>query len=403
MATRYVENYRFNDMTDAQTIQAAIEALEDGDTLVFNKKTEIKDESTGAVIGYDTTYVLDAPVDFTRCNVGDDETPVIVNKTRKYLTINGNGCTVCGSDSFIETYGKTGTGNKNALFYTSDNTGCGMEYCTIRNFHFTWKSSESNKSADRNIRNMGVGVVTSEGSPYFSNSIIENCTFDDFRIGLYQCGKDSITRGCTFTNCHEGIYSDGSVRNVFEDNYFFTTWYTGLHLGSSGDSIARNNKFYKCKVFSIFATGAFESSTNSKDTRITIMDNKIYGEGFDVTRKDYGIKLQAVHQAVVSGNIICDIGGNDDTSGYGIYVDGNLNAYKDGYDSICVSKEVTVSNNVIYGCCGGGIRVNNSAGVLISGNNIINNPENDPDEDSGRTKYGIVIRLKTHGATVSII
>ncbi|MBE6708476.1 MAG: hypothetical protein E7578_04450 [Ruminococcaceae bacterium] len=118
MATKYVENYRFNDMNDTETIQAAIEVLKDGDTLVFNKTSDrdpITDEDIPS-----TTYVLDAPVDFTRFNVGDDETPVIVNKTRKHLTINGNGCTITNSSSFT---GYTDTYTKNDGSFVSSMIG----------------------------------------------------------------------------------------------------------------------------------------------------------------------------------------------------------------------------------------------------------------------------------------
>ena len=192
-------------------------------------------------------------------------------------------------------------------------------------------------------------------------SIFTNCTFMNFRIGLYQCGNDSIVRGCKFENCYEGILSDGSVHNMFENNYFYTTFYIGLHLSLSPDSTVRNNKFYKCKNFSIYANGQHEKVYFEKNTdehlnyvknyyksyplRITIADNKIFGRYEDITTdgtyvKDIGIRLHAVQNAIVTGNHIAGIGCDkrfkeDDPSvrhgygfGIGINVEGSVDLYQ---------------------------------------------------------------------------
>ena len=165
----YVEDYRIkNDssLSDTETIRNAVSNLTDGDTLVFKARK---------------TYVLDEPVSLLQYYKMVDGVETVAYKSKKYLTIDGNGCTVRGSNSFLEAYGHTGTNNKNALFYTSDDAKHGMTYCIIKNFKFKWAESTTDIKANESIRNMGLGVVTSDNSisdpekksVYFSNGIIE--------------------------------------------------------------------------------------------------------------------------------------------------------------------------------------------------------------------------------------
>lgn len=63
MSIKYVEDYRIPaNLGDSATIQAAIDDLNDGDTLLFGNK--VSDENAPVV----RTYALDEPVYFTSYN-----------------------------------------------------------------------------------------------------------------------------------------------------------------------------------------------------------------------------------------------------------------------------------------------------------------------------------------------
>ena len=84
MSIKYVEDYRIPaNLGDSATIQAAIDDLNDGDTLLFGNK--VSDENAPVV----RTYALDEPVYFTSYKGTADS-----GVTRKYLTIDGRGCTI---------------------------------------------------------------------------------------------------------------------------------------------------------------------------------------------------------------------------------------------------------------------------------------------------------------------
>ncbi|MBE6709170.1 MAG: hypothetical protein E7578_08025 [Ruminococcaceae bacterium] len=398
MATKYVECSRKTGMNDTQTIQAAIEALKDGDTLVFNKKTEIKDESTGAVIGYDTTYVLDAPVDFTRCNVGNDETPEIVNKTRKYLTINGNGCTVCWSNDYISNY-KTIIDNtseenkenrkakkKEALFYLSDAAKNGLKHCTIKNFIFTWDKSNSSVPVEFENRNYGMGVVptdpnitSDEGkSMYFSFGTIENCEFHRFETGVYMCGENVDIRQCYFYTCDTGINSDGTEQLNVYNNYFYTTLHQGLRLNTSYRSNAYGNVFWGCGNSSISVEGPQNNRNDLKYLTVNIYANKIFGSNdpdSEGVRNERGIQCNGIKDVVIRDNFIKDISyvSNDQEKEYdkdGQYGMGILLTGNNSTDNERISERVIVADNIITGSRRYGIGVNFSSSCIISGNSI---------------------------------
>lgn len=391
MSIKYVEDYR-SAGNDTKTIQAAIDNMKDGDTLVFNKCIGSTDIDGNTV--YNKTYVLDEPVYLTSYNESTS-----IGKTRKYVTFDGNGCTITGSSDYIDTYGCTGENNKNAYFYLSDDSQNGLQFSTIKNFIFDWYDLNKLSSLSdypSKSRSIALAVKTCYGSLYYSNSSIENCEFYNFGNGIYQCGDRSNVRGCYFESCYKGIYSDGSVHNVFEDNYFFTTSYIGIHMNVSFDSIVRNNSFYKCRNYSIFANGQYESSTDSKVMDVTITDNKIYGCYTD-TRNDIGIKLHALHSFTVTDNYISGISRKSDIDGHGygigIWVSGNLDASL----GICKSARGIISNNNVTNCYGEGIKIDIVIDCIVNGNFICNNTK----YGESANKRGIVIRPDTHNVYVT--
>ena len=163
MATKYVEDfYTTESMADDEAIQAAVDDLNDGDTLLFENGK---------------TYVLNKPIYFTsyRSVENEDGTITRTGKNRYYLTIDGMGCKIAGSLEYLEQYGRKPEGaptnytNKNALFHTSDVIKNSMFYCTIRNFKFYWKNSSVTVSSNDKAkgekyyvryRSMAIGAIT---------------------------------------------------------------------------------------------------------------------------------------------------------------------------------------------------------------------------------------------------
>lgn len=370
MAIKYVENYRKdttnNDLSDTLTIQASINDLEDGDSLIFEQGR---------------TYVLDEPVSFTSYN---PETRI--GTTRNYLEIDGNGCTVCGSNTFNSLYGNKNN-NTYALFYISDKMKNGITNSVIKNFIFNWKSPGSTlneNSYPYSNRNAAIAVVTPDYanapntvSVYYTNGNIEKCIFNNFGTGIYMCGKIVNIEQCQFYTCYIGINSDGTTQLDAHLNYFETTRETGLLLNTSYRSNAYENAFYKCRNNSIFVTGPSDDSTVSKVLTINIYSNKIiggefYDENGNITKieNQTGILCSGGKDVIIRDNVIRDMTyDNEDPwrADYGI----GILLYGNNISGIFkTSQRVIVSNNIIAASQRFGIKVGFTSACTICGNSM---------------------------------
>lgn len=356
MAIKYVENYRISDSaTDSDTIQAAIDALEDGDTLIFERGR---------------TYILDEPVNFT--SYVKNTTAGI---TRNFLTIDGNGCTICGSDAYNTAHGKD---SSNSLFFISDDSGNGMNRSTIENFVFRWTVTTDGFGSSRypyESRNMAIAVKRFKDSDYFNNGVIKNCEFHQFGTGIYMCGESVIIELCYFDNCYTGINSDGTTQLDARMNYFYCPWYRGLVLNYPQRCSAYSNVFYKCQDTAIRIVGATGGIT--KELTANVYSNKIFGGekkdpagNITDTYDQIGIGCYGIKNAIIRDNFIQDICHKEsDTAesyGIGIYLGGN-NYNSDDFRS---SSRVIVANNMITDSQRMGIKVALSSACTISGNSI---------------------------------
>lgn len=423
MAIKYVKDYYTAEdgttRTDTKAIQAAIDALSDGDTLAFEEKK---------------IYSLDAPVSFVSYNVAAK-----TGVTRKHLTIEGNSCTIAGSITFINTYGcnpakldeayctseQKAYENCNAFFYLSDPLKYGLEYCVIRNFNFAWRAPGVTGINDawywlqRRFRNSAIGVLGTNHalcaeiygddnqnmqSTYFKFGKIEGCYFYDLGCGIYLCGTlDEIER-CHFNYCYTGINGDGSVQARIHSNYFFCVLARAVRFTHPYECEVYANTFYKCGS-SVFADGPSDSSTDAKTIALGIHDNKIYG-GMRSTdsslQNQFGIYLCGIKDAIIRGNIIKyttrmalsddyddDLVAAINDSGYAIRITGANNP-SGGNVNKC--ERVIVSENIISECAGGinidrmenstivnnrldtlaseGIRMKNASYIRFEGNTI---------------------------------
>ena len=423
MAIKYVKDYYTAEdgttRTDTKAIQAAIDALSDGDTLAFEEKK---------------IYSIDAPVSFVSYNAAAK-----TGVTRKHLTIEGNSCTIAGSTTFINTYGcnpakldeayctseQKAYENCNAFFYLSDPLKHGLEYCVIRNFNFAWRAPGVTGINDawywmqRRFRNSAIGVLGTNHalcaeiygddnqnmqSTYFKFGKIEGCYFYDLGCGIYLCGTlDEIER-CHFNYCYPGINGDGSVQARIHSNYFFCVLARAVRFTHPYECEVYANTFYKCGS-GVFADGPSDSSTDAKTIALGIHDNKIYG-GMRSTdsslQNQFGIYLCGIKDAIIRGNIIKyttrmalsddyddDLVAAINDSGYAIRITGANNP-SGGNVNKC--ERVIVSENIISECAGGinidrmenstivnnrldtlaseGIRMRNASYIRFEGNTI---------------------------------
>ena len=374
MADVSVEKYRKNTTTgteynDTDTIQRAVYALKDGDTLFFNASR---------------TYTLDAPVNLTLCTVDDEDTGTkIINKTRKFITIDGRGCTVRSSDDFKAVYNVP----EKAFFFVSDDQRHGLEHSVIENFIFRWDTTPGveigNSGSPFKDRNAAIGIISTdtetapEGhSVYFSKGVIRNCEFHKFGAGIHLDGENVIIEQCLFDYCYRGINSDCTKQLDVRLNHFNETTNCGLLLNNSFRSNAYGNHFFRCKNAAISVSGPQNNLGYENYLTVNIYSNKIFGEknkddqGNSVNVGKYvGIQCNGVKDVVIRDNFIRSMSTNSEdtygTCGIGILLTGNNEG-----DNVRTSERVIITGNVINNCQIGGIKVDKSSSCKVSGNSL---------------------------------
>ena len=458
MATINVERYRVNTdvspiegtneypkRTDSETIQAAVDKLSDGDTLVFNKKVETYDKDGNLVydengnLVYDTTYVLDKPIHLTSYKryVDDEGNVTETGKTRNRITFNGNGCTIKNSPNFSKytnshvravrkevndeiVYENVSVDiNLDTLFVTSDIMDNHLSNVCFKNFIFESVkiTDDSYEHPDNGIEKdypfryttaIGIGPSNPGNNwtyHYLHNSKISNCEFNYFHNGIELGGENNTIEDCKFTSCTTGVFCDCPDQAYIHHNHFFVSEWCGLNLTKSYRAFVCNNYFYHCMNFCIRASGPFAKEKDGKTMSLSVCSNTFVGGNVDRhTRNQTGIFFSGIKDAIIKDNFIYNMlylaekeEGNDgsaDTSqwfGTGIWLDGASDDTL-GYRSC---ERCIISGNDIAGCMRYSIRVNKSASCTVSGNSI-HSGTNGAGED-----YGIYIENKAGDLHIS--
>lgn len=370
MSTIYVENYRDpcnTNETDDQVIQKAVYALEDGDTLLFDRNV---------------TYVLKNPVYFTKYQ---DDCGNIISKCRMSLTIEGNGCTI--SNDHLS----NGFSNYKTLFVFSDTrtdeelddsimpgdnryfTASGLVNCTIRGFNFIGRGFASQ---DNNMCAMGpIGGIT--GSMYIKHCTIENCTFRLFKVCLYVCGLYNTVKNCHFSLSTTGINADCPNYCNFHSNYFYTTFKNAIILTQPYGSNVYNNAFMRCGNNSILAVGTLDRTNDEKVIAVSIYSNCITGGLVDnnIVNQN-GIFVDGIKSAIIKDNIIRDMryaetnNSNENTGGNGICIKGTYNLNSPDGENVRFCEKIITSGNQIFDCMRAGIKTNYSQDCVFTNNTI---------------------------------
>lgn len=409
MAIKYVEDYRQGTLSDAATIQAAIDDLNDGDTLYFNKKETVDGQATNNP----GTYVLTDPIQFTSCGSSFDSNgnySTSGGKDRRNIVINGLGCTIKNSDGFSNYDGAPK--KKYQLFILSDKDGHGLIDSIISNFTF-----EENKTSHKINEETGntpsiftaVGAIGAvSNSTYTKRCVFSNCEFKVFKTGLYMAGESCNVTNCIFNSCNVGINADCPNYGRIFSNKFYNIK-TGIDMTKPIWSEVYSNFFYDMRGDSISVSGT--SSREFGDTKeiyVSIYSNIIKGSSTSGSQR--GIFISGVKDLMIKDNYISGMyykEGNDSNGdayyenyGIGIYVTGLVNYNtSDGKDNVRLSRRCIVSGNEIRNCKSCGIKINYTYDSLFSNNTIYGDP--DIPEDSLFFGRGIFVDTVTSGLRIT--
>lgn len=372
MAIKYVKDFRTGtlnaneDYNGEQTIQAAVDSLEHGDTLIFENGVR---------------YFLNSPVFLTQHKIGTDGTERV---NRESITFEGNGCKISNMPAATT----TGFSECNKLFVLSDNypqkntgstnssaagsNGNGLINCTIRGFNFVGCGFSG---TDNPAVICGMGVTADvAGSTYIKACTIENCTFMLFDNCLWLGGKYNTVKNCHFSLCNTAIKADCPDYGNIHSNYFYQSENTGLLLTKPYGTNVHGNTFIRCKGDSIRVDGTLDSSTDEKMLGVSIYSNYISGDLADNKIEDQnGIFVSGAKSTIIRDNIIRNmkcVNATDSTGknqGNGICIDGVNNTHN---SVVRFCNKTTVSGNQIFDCMNAGIRTDYSQDCVFSDNTV---------------------------------
>jgi len=419
MTTKYVEDYRMDGSTtlsDTATIQRAIDHLNDGDTLVFNKQPEANLDRKNGI------YIIDRPIHFTSCNSFFDEEgnyKTGAGRDLSRVTIDGGGCSIMNANSF-----NNNSEYKNffCLFCLSDGGGKGMFDSVISNFVFEYNDAYDIDYTDdeEKPRCTAIGVTAGvTDSPYMEGCTIRDCEFLVFDVGIRFGGDSDTVRDCYFSCCEIGINADcPNYGKIFSNR--FEKCDTGLFMTKPIWSEVYSNFFHKTTGDSIAVNGTLEREVEKKN-EMTNMHSSIYSNVILGNLEMYssvsginnqrGIYINGVKDLIIRDNSIYNMDyiegetdgvTHDKLYGIGIFVggqaiygivddDGNV------YDNVRYSERVIVSGNIIRNCKSCAIKTNYSHDCLFIGNSLYRDTVRNvyPNTEADPVDYAIYVDRQT--------
>lgn len=316
-------------------------------------------------------------------------------------------------------YGKTGPsplimpGESRAVF-----TNGTVQYFAIQGIDFYAHTRDPHSpNYVSGSGNIGLNIMCG-GSGSIKNFLIEGCTFRFFRNNTIQdLGTGTITgltiRRCLFLDNYmdgehsQGLYTKG-VSMLLEENIFdHNGWYSQAGTGGVGEATVFNHNTYFAQAYdTTFRNNIFlrSSSIQNKWTANEgaasssniVIDNNLYVDG------EVGISIGGnvetplkFKNITIINNLLINIGRSRPTGrtlGWGIdiidwnggtvsdnYILHNYNSNVNdtyGFFTNGTSRNVTVSNNVVYGLAGKGFKIGSRgtrANFVIS-NNLFQEP-----------------------------
>jgi parallel beta-helix repeat protein len=372
---------------DYSTIQTAINAAYDGDTILVSAET------------YYESIVVNKTVSLV--GEGRDDTVVDAESTGTVIRVAANNVNINGF-----TIQNSGTDYPNCGIIVDEwVTGTNISYNIIAHNYYGIRLENSNSStiAGNNITNNREGIVLLWSSDF--NEISENdVTGNNYGISVYASSNNSIFGNNIAANSYQGIYTEGASYNRISGNnitdngsgilfeYSDYNMLSGNNVTDNGSGItlwgSSNNKLRSnCMANNTRNFGVHQSYiypglsefVHDVDTSNTVDEKPIY---YLVHMQDFTVPLDAGYVALVNCTRMTIQNLNLTNNGEGILLAFTTESMIHGNnitDSGCGIAVLgwSCSNNTIFGNsiakCGSGIASSDSTNNRIFGNALTNN------------------------------
>ena len=278
------------------------------------------DSGNGACInlGYETSYTIIENLTLKDCNRGIDEGPGGVNHT-DFIIRNVNGSNFTGGEAIF-------------LWKTINFTieGCdfvdggiclyGDPYSRLSN------GKVLNCTVDGEFNALMEDCITvhrdGSGNPAGSNFYIYNCTsWNATENGFdFVGGNEILVDNCETYGCSEyGISIGGDVRNLTIQNCYIHDILAGINLGSTNQTIIRNNTFYNTTDWDSLRFSTYDGSGHiweGYNSNQSIYNNNFIYPNFwtdDLTERMVSIQDNYISYINIKNNIFADF---SDSSNY---------------------------------------------------------------------------------------
>ena len=303
---------------DYPTIQAAVNAASDGDTIIVRGGTYTEN----IVVDKRLTIKSEHGSDFTLVQAQNMHDHVF-NVTAGYVSISG--LTIQGANYF------------SGIYLGSDVSHCNIADNKVLDnmYGIHLYSSSSNIISNNNASNnwQGIRLLSS------SSNIISNNNAPNRHYGIYLYSSSSnIISNNNASNNNGGIYLSSSSSNIISNNNFNSNKYYGIYLYYSNSNAISSNTASNNNwgVYSFYSnSNAISSNTASNNDHgiylASSSSNAISSNTFN-SNNDHGIFLSGSSSNTISSNTISN-------NNYGIYL-----AY---YSNNNTASSNTISNNNI--------------------------------------------------------
>jgi len=316
-----------------KTIQAAINAANDGDTIFV----------------YSGIYYENVVINKSITLVGEDRNTTIIdgnyNGDVVYITadwVNISGFTIRNSGGWLNAGVK--------IYYANDVT---IKNCNIsNNYYGIWLDYSNNNSIyNCNISNNGDGIsLGTEFDSSSNNNSIYNCNISNNDAGIYVDSSNNSIYNCNISNNDAGIqlWPSGNNNSIYNCNIISNNW-DGIYACESS-----NNEIYNCNISNNGDGIWLNSSSNNEIYNCNITSNNYWGI--------YAYAYYSYNNSIYN----CNISNNDD--GIRLSSSNNNEIYN-----------CNISNNVY------GIWLNSSSNNEIYMNNFMDNSNNVNSYNSSNT------------------
>ena len=361
-----------------ETIQAAVNAAEDGDTIkiapgVYNEAVYMEGKSNLKFVGSKGTIWESITEGYTTClelyGSGFQVKGIRFRNCYRGIYVSGSGNTVTGC-TFVNTWEDSVRSNGDDFVFTKNvvqdtyrgvRAYGGSRANIVKNtFRRNYDNTVDVQGSDGLVTGNTIFGHYADGNVIYVSGagmvVTKNRVRNCYGTQIYATGSGALISGNTLGNGYGGIYVTGTASTI-EGNRINTTYYYGIYAVGNGHAVSGNDVGI-----------SYYSAIRVDGIGNTISGNRCH----DVT-SDLGIDSDG-NGAIVEGNTVFGTYSTGiDVSGSGLTVRGNT--VSEAWDShgIRVSGAGinVVEDNTVEDCVDAGINVDGGTGV-VTGNTITN-------------------------------